>query len=62
MKEKDKIKFFDTSALTQTPGIKERCTVGFLQSELEKRIPSEKFCVTGVRLFENGRYRNGVSW
>lgn len=61
MKEKDKIKFFDTSALTQTPGIKERCTVGFLQSELEKRIPSEKFCVTGVRLFENGRYRNGLN-
>lgn len=61
MKEKEKIYFFDTSNLQDNPDMRGRCNVAYLQKALEKRLPEESFTVTGVRLFEKGIYRNGLT-
>ena len=46
MLEKDHVKFFDTSALTETPGIRQRCDPQYLLDALKARFPGEEFSIT----------------
>lgn len=62
MKERDNIYFFDTSSLTETPGIRERCQAKYIQKALEARLPGEKFKVTSVTINESGCYKARVHW
>ena len=57
MMEKDKYVFFDRSMLVETKGIRERCREEYLQKELARRFPEEKFRVAGVCINETGRYK-----
>ena len=62
MKEKDKIQFFDTSGLSVTENIRQRCNAEYVQKALEKRLPDEHFRVTSVSINETGRYEAKVNW
>lgn len=62
MKERDNIHFFDTTALTETPGVRQRCTVQYVQKALETRFPEENFSVTSVSINESGVYQARISW
>ena len=62
MKEKDKIHFFDTSGLSVTENIRQRCNAEYVQKALEKRLPDEHFRVTSVSINETGRYEAKVNW
>ncbi len=62
MKERDNIHFYDTSALKETAGIRERCHADYVQKALEKRLPGEKFKVTSVYINETGCYDAKLHW
>lgn len=62
MKERDKISFFDTSSLKETDGIRERCSVEYLQNALEEVLPKEKFKVKSVAINESGKYEAKTHW
>lgn len=62
MRERDNIRFFDTSSLTETPGIRERCRVEYVQKALEARFPEEKFKVVSVNINESGNYKAKIHW
>lgn len=62
MKERNKIHFFDTSSLVETEGIRERCTVDYINGELQKRLPGEKFKVASVNINESGEYQKKTHW
>ena len=62
MKERDNILFFDTSKLTETVGIRQRCNTSFVQKALESKLPKETFKVTAVTVNETGRYQAKLHW
>ncbi len=62
MKERDQIHFYDTTALTETTGIRNRCTVDYVQKALAQRLPEEKFHVVSVSVNETGHYQAQISW
>ena len=62
MKERDNIRFFDTSKLTETVGIRQRCNVSFVQKALESKLPKETFKVTAVTINETGKYQAKLHW
>ena len=62
MTEKGNIYFFDTALLTQTTGILERCNAEYIQRELQKRLPKEKFAVSSVAVNETGKYKAKLHW
>ena len=62
MKERDNIHFYDTSALMETAGIRERCNIPYIQKALEERLPSEKFKVSSVSINETGCYEAKLHW
>ena len=62
MKERDNIRFFDTSRLTETVGIRQRCNVSFVQKALESKLPKETYKVTAVTLNETGKYQAKLHW
>ena len=62
MTEKGNIHFFDTALLTQTTGILERCNAEYIQHELQKRLPKEKFAVSSVAVNETGKYKAKLHW
>ena len=43
MLEREKYHFFDTTSLTETPGIEKRATDVYLRRALERRFPGERF-------------------
>ncbi len=57
MKEKDKIRFYDTSNLIQTPNIRKRCDAAYIEGELKRILPEETFRVTSVKVNETGFYK-----
>ena len=62
MKERDNIHFYDTSALMETAGIRERCNIPYIQKALEERLPGETFKVTSVSINETGCYEAKLHW
>ena len=62
MKERDNIHFFDTSTLTETAGIRQRCNQEYVQKALAERLPGERFKVTSVTINENGSYKAKLNW
>ena len=62
MKEKDNIRFFDTSTLAETPGIRQRCQEDYLQKALETLLPGEKFKVVSAAINETGKYQAKLNW
>lgn len=58
MKEKDNIHFWDTSKLTETAGIRERCAATYLEAQLKSRFPEESFHVASVCVNESGTYKS----
>lgn len=50
MLEKDNVGFFDTSVLSETPGIRGRCNTDYLTSALKTRFPDESFTVTRAEI------------
>ncbi len=62
MKERDNIHFFDTSFLSETVGIRQRCNTAFIQKALEERLSEEKFKVTSVSINESGEYTAKTHW
>ena len=61
MLEKDNVKFFDTSTLTETPGIRQRCDPQYLLDALKARFPGEKFTITRAEINETGIYKSKVN-
>jgi hypothetical protein len=57
VKERDKIKFFDTSGLVETPDIRSRCSADYLQAQLQSRFPGETIRVVSAAVNETGRYK-----
>ena len=62
MKERDNVLFFDTSALKETEGIRQRCTMEYVQRALRDRLPDEVFKVISVTVNETGLYSAKVNW
>lgn len=62
MKERDNIHFFDTSTLTETAGIRQRCSQAYVQKALAERLPGERFKVTSVTVNETGSYKAKLNW
>ena len=56
MLEKQNVQFFNISTLTKTDDFEERCTISYLQTELEKRFPDMTFQVTSSNLNLSGEY------
>jgi hypothetical protein len=57
MKEQEKIRFFDTSVLKESEGIRSRCTAAFVEEALKDLLPDERFRVVSVAVNERGLYR-----
>ena len=62
MKERDNIRFYDTSALAETPGIRQRCRVDYVRDALQEKFPNEVFKVTSVSINETGSYAAKLNW
>lgn len=62
MKERDNIHFFDTSTLTETAGIRQRCSQAYVQKALAERLPGDRFKVTAVTINETGSYKAKLNW
>ena len=61
MLEKDNVHFFDTSGLSETPGIRGRCNTDYLTSALKTRFPDESFTVTRAEINDTGKYKSDVN-
>lgn len=57
MKERDKVHFWDTSALTDTAAIRNRCDAAYVETQLKSRFPEEVIRVASVSVNETGSYR-----
>lgn len=62
MKERNNIHFYDTSALTETVNIRQRCNAAYIQNALQERMPGELFKVTSVTINETGCYETKTPW
>ena len=62
MKERDNIHFFDTSVLTETDGIRQRCNAEYVAAALRERLPEERFRIASVTVNETGRYQAKLHW
>ena len=62
MKERDNIHFFDTSALRETDGIRQRCNAEYVAAALKERLPEEKFRIASVTVNETGKYQAKLHW
>lgn len=58
MAERDNVRFWDTSALTETAAIRERCTAAHIEAQLKARFPEETIRVAAVSINESGSYRS----
>lgn len=58
MKEREKIQFWDTSALTETAAMRERCDAAFIETQLKSRFPKEILRVLSVSVNETGVYQS----
>lgn len=56
MKEKNKLRFYDTESLTDTPGLIERAGTEYLERMLNERFPSEKLSVVSSVVNRSGKY------
>lgn len=61
MLEKDNVHFFDTSGLSETPGIRGRCNADYLTKALKARFPGEEFTVTRAEINDTGKYKSNVN-
>ena len=61
MLEKDNVHFFDTSGLSETPGIRGRCNADYLTKALKARFPDEEFTVTRAEINDTGKYKSNVN-
>ncbi len=55
-KERDKIHFFVTTELVQTPDIRSRCSALYIEEKLNSKFPEEKIQVLSVSINESGEY------
>ena len=62
MKERDNIRFYDTSTLVETPGIRQRCRADYVRDALQEKFPNEVFKVTSVSINETGSYAAKLNW
>lgn len=60
MKEKDRVIFFDPSALTPTEGLRTRADRAYVEAELKKRFPEERIAVRSVTVNETGVYQRAL--
>lgn len=56
--EKRNVRFFDVSSLTETAGIRTRCTPVYLEKELRSVFPGEPLEVTSAEIHDSGKYAN----
>lgn len=61
MKERDKVQFWDTSALTETAAIRSRCDASYVETQLKSRFPEETIRVASANVNETGAYRRESS-
>lgn len=58
MAEKDKLHFWNTSSLIETPAIRQRCNTVYLHAQLKSKFPQESFRVISVSINETGVYQS----
>ena len=56
MLEKEKIRFFNTDELTETPDFISRCNPSYLETKLKSKFPDIKFKVTSATINNTGTY------
>lgn len=61
MKEKDRVRFFDTSKLSESDGIRQRCNENYLTKALKRLFPNEEFTVTRAEINDTGVYKSKVN-
>ena len=62
MKERDNIHFYDTSALMETAGIRQRCNGQYLLDALKARFPNEEFTVNRAEINDTGKYKSNINF
>lgn len=60
MKEKERNLFFNTSALTETKGLRSRANAGYIEGELKRRFPGEALSVRSISINESGVYKRAL--
>ncbi len=59
--ERDKYRFYDTTSLVETPGLRARATEAYVRGALERLFPGERFSRVRVALNETGHYQQKAS-
>lgn len=57
VKEKDNIRFYDVSQLTETEGICRRAQAAYIEEQLSARFPGEGLVVKSVEINRRGQYK-----